>query len=216
VYQFYDKKLNKKIVNKEELNISNNIQSITIDFNGPLKFHKGEYYLYNTDFLNSEGIYIWTIKNEKNGNNYVHYVGETASFGKRQKEHLIQMAGLNYRIIDADFARQGIEKIIWNGLWRDKSTNAVATLLENYNEVANKVIDYIRLINIYFAPTTFEKHIRRHVEGCLGWNLRNKYSNLKTFYPDDNHVGTKADRLGKKLIVNLPEPILGIDRELLI
>jgi len=126
------------------------------------------------------------------------------------------MTGLNYRIIDPDFARQGIEKIVWNGMWRDKSLSAVATLLDNYNEVTKKVVDYIGLINVYFAPTNFETDLRRHIEGCLGWNLRNKYLDLKIFYPDDNHVGTKAQRLEQKLLINLPENISGIDREQII
>jgi len=188
-------------------------QTITLDFYGPYKFVKGNQYLYDSEFVEREGIYIWTIKDEKNGNNFVHYIGESKRFGERQREHLIQMTGLNYRIIDPDFARQGIEKIIWNGMWRDKSLNAVSTLLNNYNEVTKKVVDYIGLINVYFAPTRFETDLRKHIEGCLGWNLRNKYPDLKVFYPDDNHVGTKAQRLEQKLIINLPENISGIDRE---
>jgi hypothetical protein len=114
------------------------------------------------------------------------------------------MTGLNYRIIDPVSARQGIEKIIWNGMWRDKTADAVASLLDNYGKVSNSVVEYIGLINVYFAPTTFETHLRRHIEGCIGWNLRNSYPDLKTFYPDDNHVGTKAKRLGEKLTLIPP------------
>lgn len=191
-------------------------QPIILNFYGPFKFNKGDSYLYDCKFVSSEGIYIWSIKDEQNKINYVHYIGETTLFGKRQKEHLIQIAGLNYRIIDPELARQGVEKIIWNGMWRDKSANAVATLLENYNEVSKKVADYIALINIYFAPTNLEKHLRRHIEGCLGWNFRKKYPELKRFYPNDNHIGTKSQRLGKKLIISLPEDVAGIDREQII
>ncbi len=34
-------------------------------FYGPLKFTKGENYLFNSEFAKSEGIYIWAIKDEK-------------------------------------------------------------------------------------------------------------------------------------------------------
>lgn len=190
--------------------------AITLNFQGLFKFTEGENYLYDSAHAKSEGIYIWTIKDEENRINYVHYIGKTSSFGKRQKEHLIQMAGLNYRIIDPDFARQGIEKIIWNGVWRDKTSNAVANLLNSYDKVSIKVIAYIGLINVHFAPTAFEAHLRKHSEGCLSWNFRNNYPNLKTFYPDDNRTMAKAQRLGKQLIVNLPEEIAGIDREQII
>jgi hypothetical protein len=126
------------------------------------------------------------------------------------------MTGLNYRLVDPDFARQGIEKIVWNGMWRDKSPEAVANLLDNHDEVSKKVIECVGLINVYFGPTTLKSDLRKHIEGCLGWNLRNKYPNLKLFYPDDNHVGRKPELLEQKLIVNLPEPIAGIDREQMI
>jgi hypothetical protein len=185
----------------------------TLHFHGPLKFTKGDNYLFRTDYVKCEGIYIWTIKDEKNNINYVHYVGETISFGKRQREHLIQITGLNYRIIDPDLARLGIEKIIWNGLWRDKSPDAVATLLDNYDNVCKKVKEYIGLINVYFAPTNFETHLRRHLEGCIGWNFRNKYPGLSLFYPDDNHIQKKAQQLGEKIIIITDENIAGIDNE---
>jgi hypothetical protein len=212
----YANTTNRKFREQRRTKYHGDSQVITLDFFGPYKFTKGDQYLFDSEFAKSEGIYIWTIKDEANGKNFIHYVGETVSFGKRHREHVIQMTGLNYRIIDPDYARQGIEKIIWNGMWRDKSTNAVAALLDNYSEVAKKVVEYITLINIYFAPTTLERHLRRHIEGCLGWNFRNKYPDLKTFYPDDNHIGTKAQRLGLKLIVNLPEAISGIDDEQII
>lgn len=190
--------------------------SFVLNFSRPLKFTRGESYLYDSEFTESEGIYIWTIKDERNGQNYVHYIGETRAFGNRQREHLFQMTGLNYRIICPDAAKEGIQKILWNGLWRDKSANAVANLLDSYDEVSRAVVKYISSINIYFAPTSLAADVRKHIEGCLGWNLRNKYPELKRFYADDNHVGTKAQRLGCKLIVNLPEVIAGIDKEQII
>lgn len=187
-----------------------------LNFHGPFTFTKGADYLFDTDFVKKEGLYIWTIKDEVDKLNYVHYIGETVCFGRRQREHLIQITGLNYRIIDADFARQGLEKIVWNGMWRDRTPNAVADLLENYNEVSKKVTDYIGLINVYFAPTTFELHLRRHIEGCISWNFSSKHPDLKKFYPGDHPIRVKTPWFGQRLILNLPEDIAGIDREQMI
>ena len=192
------------------------IDTITLDFYGPFKFVRGDNNLFHSDKIRNEGIYIWTIKDENKGINYVHYVGETTSFGKRQREHLIQITGLNYGIWDSEAAKQGISKMIWKGMWRDKSPDAVAFLLDNYADLSKKVKEYIGVINVYFAPTILDKHLRRHIEGCIGWNFRNKYPDLKTFYPDDNHIGTKANRLGQKIILILPEDIAGIDKEQII
>ena len=146
--------------------------------------------------------------------NYVHYIGETTAFAKRQRDHLIHITGQNYRIIDADWAIQGIEKIVWNGLWRDRSKTAVQNLLDKYVDNSKKVVDYVGIINVYFAPTTMPSDIRRHIEGCLGWNMRLNYPDLKVFYPNDNIISKPLEIKGFNLRITLPEAIDGIDSEL--
>lgn len=189
---------------------------IALTFHGPFTFTKGDRYLFNTRFLKSESLYIWTIKDEVDKINHVHYIGETGYFARRQRQHLIQMTGLNYPILDADFARQGLQKIIWNGMARDKSRNAASDLLESYNEVSRKVTDYIGLINIYVAPGTFGLRMRRYIQDSLIWNFRTNYPELKGFYADDSHACIKPLRRGQKLVLHLPEAIAGIDREQII
>ena len=196
--------------------MSENLEKMTLHFQGPFKFIKGENYLFDCEFVKSEGIYIWTIKDERNSINYIHYIGETVSFAKRQKEHIIQITGLNYKIIEPNEARNGIEKTIWNGMWRDKTKNAVANLIENYNEVSKSVVDYIGLINVYFAKIDCEKELRRHIEGCIASNLRNNYPHLQTFYPRDNRTGVKKEKLGMKIKIITDENIAGIDNEQII
>jgi len=126
------------------------------------------------------------------------------------------MTGLNYRVIDPSYAKQGIEKIIWNGMWRDKSPDAAATLLDNNNSVSRKVVEYIALINIYFASTNVDTQQRKHIEGCIAGHLGNKHPELTRFYPIDNHVGTKGQATGEKVLLLLDEEIAGIDKELMI
>jgi hypothetical protein len=101
-------------------------------------------------------------------------------------------------------------------MWRDKTANAVANLLESYCEVGKKVIDYIRLINVYFAPTNVQVQWRRHIEACIGWNLRIKHPPLKKYYSDDNRIDKVGQLHGQILSLNLPEDIAGIDKELLV
>lgn len=192
------------------------LPAVTLRFHGPFTFLKGEYYLFNSPHLKREGIYIWTIRDEVDGVNQVHYIGETGYFARRQRQHLIQITGLNYPIFDAGFARQGIPKIIWNGLAPDKSRDGVADLLDNYNEISKKVTDYIGLITIYFAPCAVGLRLRRHLQDSIIWNFRTNYPELKQFYPDDSHACIKPVRQGQLLALDLPAPIAGIDREQLI
>jgi len=187
-----------------------------LHFHGPFGFAKGNNYLFDSAFAKSEGVYIWTIRDESKGVNYVHYIGETVSFAKRHREHLIQMTGLNYRIIDPSMAKRGVEKIVWDGMWRDKTPDAAAKLLEKYDEISKNVVEYINLIKIYFAPTKIENSLRKHIEGCLGMDLREKYPNLNIFYPKDNYVVTISNKFGEMLLIEMDEKIAGIDETILI
>lgn len=193
-----------------------NMDSINLHFYGPFSFFKGENSLFHSKFAKSEGIYLWIIKNQKTNSNFIHYVGETTSFAKRHREHIIHILGLNYMILDAKSARNGIEKILWAGMWRNKTEDAVGETLDNYDLVTSHVIEYIRTFDIYFAPTELESSKRKHIEGCIGWNLRNKYPQYKTFYPDDNRVVMKPVKIGNKVIINADEVILGLDSEMFI
>ncbi|MBN2321819.1 MAG: hypothetical protein JXR49_22260 [Acidobacteria bacterium] len=190
------------------------VQLITLHFFGPYTLFKGNRSLFHSEHAKSEGIYLWVIKDRKNNLNYIHYIGETTNFSKRQKEHLTQVLGLNYMILDAKSAEEGVLNILWNGMWRDKTADAAENVLENYGEMSRYAIDYIMIIDIYFAPTKLSLDIRRHIEGRIGWNLRKKYPELKLFYPDDNHVGTKPEMLGHKIVISSDEKILGLDEEM--
>lgn len=159
-------------------------------------------------------MYLWVIKDRFADINYIHYVGETTCFAKRQKEHAIQILGLNYQILDPESAVLGKHVIVWNGMWRDKSMDAIGRALEEYPSISQLLLEYIKLIDVFFAPTKLTNEIRKHLEGCIGWNLRNKHPDHKFFYPDDNHIGTLPNKLGHKLIITSDEEILGLDNEL--
>jgi len=186
----------------------------SLHFHGPYNFTKGETSLFHSEFTTDEGIYLWVIKDTDNNINYIHYIGETTGFAKRQKEHLTQMLGLNYYVIDADLAKHGIHKVIWKGMWRDKSNNAAGNVLETYNTINNDVLNYIEVIDIYFAPTELATNIRKHIEGCIGWNLRKHHYDLTEFYPDDNRVVRSKNLLNEKISISSDQPIAGLDSEI--
>jgi hypothetical protein len=126
------------------------------------------------------------------------------------------MLGLNYLILDADSTIKGIRKIIWNGMWKDKTENAVGNTIENYDLIRHQVTNHIKTIDIFFAPTKLTTDMRRHIEGCIALNLRKKYPDLAIFFPDDNRMQTKPKRLGEKVVITADEEILGLDDEIII
>ena len=190
------------------------MEQTTLHFSGPFGFSNKKSSLFHSDYHQKEGIYLWVIKDELNNINYIHYVGETIKFAKRQKEHFTHMLGLNYYVIDANKAKQGIHSVVWNGMWRDKTNNAVQNTLENYEITSQHVTDYIEAIDVYFAPTNYPREIRRHIEGCIGWNLRNNHPELTKFYPNDNHVGTMKNKIGEILTITADERISGLGTQI--
>lgn len=196
--------------------IENNQEDINLEFHGPYSMRKGSNYLFSSKLKNEEGVYLWTLKDETSGKNYINYIGETQKFAKRHREHIIQITGLNYQINDPEKVKKGDPGLLWNGLWRDRTNQGVGNMLDNYERLSSKVVEYVSLISIYFAPIKLDRYTRRHVEGSIGWNLRNNHPEATVFYPKDNHVGANAKGIGCKLIINLPDKIEGVDTEIII
>jgi hypothetical protein len=154
-------------------------------------------------------IYIWTIK-QKNNAHYIHYIGETTSFAKRQREHLLHILGLNYGIWDIEKAENGISKIIWDGLWRIKDRISIKNVMDIYENHNKDIIKYISKICIFGAEIDCNDSLRKHIEGCIGWNLRKNYPEFTLFYPNDNHIGC-GERQNMNINIICEENILGLD-----
>jgi hypothetical protein len=144
----------------------------------------------------------------------IHYIGETTYLSKRQKEHLIQILGLNYGIFDIGEAKRGNSILLWKGLWRDRKDKMISEIGDVYKKLSSTTIEYINLIDIFFAEFYGTNKSRRHIEGSIGWNLRNNHHNVKSLYPDDNQVGTSKEKLNCKLLISCSNNILGLDSEI--
>jgi hypothetical protein len=184
---------------------------INLNFVGPFTFLDGSNCLFRSPLAASSGVYLWTIKQDFDNTHLIHYVGETAAFGKRHKEHLIHILGLNYGIFDPDKARQGVCELLWKGLWRDKTADGPPQQLQAYQRVHQDVVRYLSVLNVFFAELEVEKYLRKHIEGCIGWHLRNNHQEHKALYPDDTRIGTKKEKNRGNLRITMPEVIRGLD-----
>lgn len=188
--------------------------SIAIHFNGPYSFVEENNSLFECKYSESAGIYLWT---KRSSIGYlICYVGQTANFSKRHKEHLIRILGLDYGIFSASAAREGRLEFYWKGLWRVKKGEKIpiAELIKNYQDpiFSSRVIEHIKSIEIFFAETEdLTQDIRKHIEGSIARNLRTQYPQYKVLYPDDNRTGVKRVKLNKKLVITSDQKILGLD-----
>jgi hypothetical protein len=130
--------------------------------------------------------------------------------GGRETIHILS---LRYGLFRPDAVAANDPKPIFGGtqlMWQTKRqddplTNAVA----KWKELQSKIAPYLESIEVFFAPTVLSTVARRHVEGCIAWNLRLKYPNEARFY-SNRHAGKSQD-LGIIIPVALDQPILGID-----
>ena len=111
--------------------------------------------------------------------------------------------GLDYRALYVEAAKQGIEKIVWDRMWRDKFDKAMGNLLNRHEDIGHEVVDFL-LYRHPFAITYVDILLIKHIEGNVGWRLRNKYKDLNVFCHDGNHIGTSCHRYNMILEVNLP------------
>lgn len=192
------------------------MNEIQLNFAGPFTFVDGEGSVFKSRYVKSEGIYLWTIKQIIGRYHLIHYIGETKSLAKRQKEHLIHMLGFNYGIWDPDKLQNGISDLLWNGLWRNKNENGPALQLKAYEELSHVILKYVSVLNIFFAEINIEDNKRKHIEGIIGRNLRNNPPEYKSLYPDDNLTGIRKIKYNEKVLIKSSEEIKGIDSEIII
>jgi len=186
---------------------------ITLAFQGPFTFVGGESSIFHSPVADSTGIYLWTIRQREDDMHLIHYIGETTSFARRNREYLTQILGMNYGIFSPEKAREGVSEILWPGAWRDKTQDGPAIQIEAYETVRDDVMSYLAFLNVFFAELEdgIDSRLRKHIEGCIGWNLRNHHPEAKALYPDGCHIGTMADKNHGTLRVSTPEEIRGLD-----
>ena len=193
------------------------MNDMKIHFEGPFTFAGGDSSIFHSPLSTSQGVYLWTFRQNATGSHLIHYVGETTSFANRHREHLIHILSMDYGIFDPDDAKNGKCTIIWPGLWRDKSADGPRKLLGRYAELAATVVlRYLNSLTVFFAPLNVDTQLRRHVEGSIGWNLRNRHPHLRSLFPDDNHIGTSKTMHNVRLLITSSEPIQGLDQEIAI
>ena len=184
---------------------------LSLHFAGPFTFSSGPQSLFHSEFANAEGIYLWTVQQAQDSSHLICYVGETTNFGKRHREHLIHILSMNYGVFDLDAAMHGQHVVLWGGLWRAKNIDGPDQLLSKFGDLVDRVRRNINITTIFFAPTQLESRLRKHVEGCIGWNLRNKHPEYKVLYPDDNHIGTGKRKDNGILRITADANIRGLD-----
>lgn len=189
------------------------METIPLHFVGPLTFFQGTRSLFQCSQSTSACVYLWTIQSDLDDLYYIHYIGESSNFALRQREHLVQVLGMNYGIFDPIQARRGILEPLWSGLWRDRTSEGPGKLIECYSTLTDEVIPYLKAIDVFVATTDQDRDIRRRIEGTIGGNLRSNHPDKAHLYPKDNRI-SRGRKLGQQLSITSDADIAGLDSAL--
>lgn len=166
------------------------------------------------EYRDSTGLYLWAVE-LPTGCYRISYIGETGrSFYHRTKEHIIQTLGGNYRVIDADQMRQGVERIIWDGLWRGDAQKRLPEFLRRYETLAPLTKRYLFGQAIFLAPFRGETRLRRRIEVALAHHIRSKPDASGLLPGDIRYVVRKAAQSAVKIDISADRPIEGLPLEL--
>jgi hypothetical protein len=201
------------LINRKSLGVTPS-GTVALHFHGPLTFTEGPRFLFHSPLADAPCVYLWTVKSDLDGLQYIHYVGESVSLARRHREHLVRILGLDYGIFDPEEARRGVQKLLWPGLWRDKGTDGPARQLEAYRTLTPTVLRYLECLSVFAAETHVDTQLRKHIEGSIGWNLRENHDPYAVLYPADNRIGRRAAKAGLTLLLSADEPIAGLDPRL--
>jgi hypothetical protein len=166
------------------------------------------------EYQNSIGLYLWVV-GQNTGGYKISYLGETSrSFYSRTKEHIVQTLGGNYRVIDTDQMRQGVERIIWDGLWRRAARKRLPEFLARSEELAPLIKSYLYGQTVFLAPLKGEQSLRRRIEGALANHVRSNSDASSLFPSDIRYVVRRAAESIVLVTVSADQPIEGLPSEL--
>jgi hypothetical protein len=185
-------------------------------FHGPYTFTPGASSLFACAERHASGVYLWTIRSDRDGQHYVHYVGEAEDFARRQREHLTHVLGLNYGVLDPAAARRGEAHWVWRGMWRDRTAAGPGEALARYSSLAGAVSAYVEALEVFVAPIAGDRQTRRRVEQALAGQVRRTPVGAGALYPPDNRVSGAPGHSRIRLHIAAGAPIAGLDAAVVI
>jgi hypothetical protein len=193
------------------------MQPLHLHFHGPYALcSETADVLDGCEHQNSGGLYLWVV-GQNTGHFKISYLGETSrSFYSRTKEHIVQTLGGNYRVIDADQMRLGVEQIIWDGLWRRDARKRLPEFLTRYEELAPLIKRYLYGQAVFVAPFQGERRLLRRIEGALAIHMCSD-SNASSLFPCDiRYVIRNATEAAVTVTVSADQHIEGLPSEVLV
>jgi hypothetical protein len=140
------------------------------------------------------GVYLWIVP-YVHGGHLVTYVGETqGSFGRRMKDHIIQTIGGNYRVSDPDSLVQGVDRVLWDGLWRRGTRDMISEYVRRLMDLAPAIQKNLATLRVLVAPLDAERRARQRVEGALANHIRSQPPPASALLPRDiRYYGRRVD-----------------------
>ncbi|MEJ5357916.1 MAG: hypothetical protein WHT06_04515 [Desulfobacterales bacterium] len=160
------------------------------------------------------GIYLWAVQ-MPTGRYRITYIGETsASFYRRIKDHVIQTLGGNYRICDPTAMGNGIQRIVWDGLWRKGTRDKLPEFLRRYAELVPLIKESLKTEVVFLAVLECHRRLKRRIEGALAEAHRACPEKASLLPEDIRYFRRRADEVPVAVQVSAEKEIEGLPSEI--
>jgi hypothetical protein len=193
-----------------------NPEALTLKFEGPLQvFEYGDKFVFSHPVARLPGIYFSAVYTDDN-KWLMTYIGETSRpMGIRIKEHVIQLAGGNYRICDPVELRRGKEVVLWNGLWRKGTRDKLPEFIHRIHELSPAIKKLLEIEYWFCAPLDCEKRILRRIEGCLAERVRQAQSSGYSLLSSDiRYTRCIENKFSIRVETSIPIRVHGIPTQI--
>ena len=151
---------------KTTITSSGYTREINIRATGPFGWI-GKKSIFNSSEDNAlSGLYFFTVKI---GKDYlIEYVGITKrSYLIRFEEHICEYLSGGYRICEPAGFSKGEHIALWQGRFGTKGEKDISKFLKKYNEVAPRIIEYLKTYSIFILPTKEPVDTLARIEGAI-------------------------------------------------
>jgi len=186
--------------------------AVDLQFQGPFSLLSREPpSLFDEPAAQKPGIYLWAVPYHLGGYLPI-YVGETgASIAQRNKDHVIQTLGGNYRVCDPDRLPFGEARVIWNGLWRKDCRHRLGEYLHRVEELLPAIRRELLLEVVFVAPAKLESRLRRRIEGAVAGHIRSQPPPACSLLPSDiRYHLRRSTETPVAVRISIPVNVLGL------
>jgi hypothetical protein len=192
---------------------------LSVKWFGPYNFVENQDdNVFTCSMSQSKGVYLFTIPYE--GKFLIYYVGETSnSLANRLLQHIQNYLSGFYRVFEPEEFVKGRKVLVWGGMWKPdrKEAQLISEFLKRQSELSPKIVKFVEQFRIFLAPIMEDARIIERIESEIARSVGLQSGVVGDFQDKDvRYRPTRPDEQKFKVILTFAQPIMGLNKQLLV